>query len=96
MTSISLRFETCLDSILQCGLGVQDTDYAERYPLMLIRLTSARSKAVLLFLLMSVLPVPGADFTMKVTESGSLARGLISAINRVRRFPLMPAEVFMV
>jgi hypothetical protein len=53
---------------------------------------STRSHAVLLALLLSVLSVPGADFTMKVTESEFLARGLISAINEVRRFPLMPVE----
>jgi hypothetical protein len=54
---------------------------------------STRSLAVPRALLLSVLSVPGADFTMKVSESGSFARGLISAINGVRRFPLMPAEV---
>ena len=33
---------------------------------------SARPQAVLLAVVLSVLPVPGADFTMKVTDSGYL------------------------
>src|SRR5947207_2062820 len=39
---------------------------------MLIRIMSARPQAVLLAVVLSVLPVTGADFTMKVTDSGYL------------------------
>jgi len=51
----------------------------ERLFLLLIRLTSVRPQAVLLAVVLSVLPVTGADFIMKVTDrhrrSGRLGSG---------------------